>query len=62
MGGESGSEIIVHPPEVREPVPLTIHHLPVAVTFALFQVGASWGDRGVGTQGREGGCVWGGVG
>eukprot|EP00198_Chlamydomonas_reinhardtii_P014113 XP_001703450.1 3'-5' exoribonuclease PH component of the exosome [Chlamydomonas reinhardtii] len=39
VGGESGSEIIVHPPEVREPVPLTIHHLPVAVTFALFQAG-----------------------
>ncbi|KAG2450140.1 hypothetical protein HYH02_000243 [Chlamydomonas schloesseri] len=39
VGGESGSEIIVHPPEVREPVPLTIHHLPVAVTFALFQGG-----------------------
>ncbi|GLC35680.1 hypothetical protein PLESTB_000483100 [Pleodorina starrii] len=39
VGGESGTEILVHPPEVREPLPLTIHHLPVAVTFALFQGG-----------------------
>ncbi|KAG2500081.1 hypothetical protein HYH03_002358 [Edaphochlamys debaryana] len=39
VGGASGNEIIVHPPEVREPVPLTIHHLPVAVTFALFKGG-----------------------
>ncbi|GLI69262.1 hypothetical protein VaNZ11_013844, partial [Volvox africanus] len=39
VGGESGTEIMVHPPEVREPLPLTIHHLPVSVTFALFQGG-----------------------
>ncbi|GIL51695.1 hypothetical protein Vafri_7633, partial [Volvox africanus] len=39
VGGESGTEIVVHPPEVREPLPLTIHHLPVSVTFALFQGG-----------------------
>ncbi|EFJ39971.1 hypothetical protein VOLCADRAFT_108396 [Volvox carteri f. nagariensis] len=39
VGGESGTDILVHPPEVREPLPLTIHHLPVAVTFGLFQGG-----------------------
>ncbi|XP_031393439.1 exosome complex component RRP45A-like isoform X2 [Punica granatum] len=35
LGGEDGQEVIVHPPEAREPLPLTIHHIPVAVTFAL---------------------------
>ncbi|KAK1399998.1 Guanosine pentaphosphate synthetase I/polyribonucleotide nucleotidyltransferase [Heracleum sosnowskyi] len=35
LGGEDGQEVIVHPPEVREPVPLIIHHLPVAVTFGF---------------------------
>ncbi|KAI5673917.1 hypothetical protein M9H77_14281 [Catharanthus roseus] len=34
--GEDGQEVIVHPPEVREPLPLIIHHLPIAVTFAFF--------------------------
>ncbi|KAA8533097.1 hypothetical protein F0562_033370 [Nyssa sinensis] len=36
LGGEDGQEVIVHPPEVREPLPLVIHHLPIAVTFAFF--------------------------
>ena len=31
VGGESGQEVIVHPPHVKEPVPLNIHHLPLAV-------------------------------
>lgn len=35
LGGEDGQEVIVHPPEVREPLPLIIHHLPVAVTFGF---------------------------
>ncbi|XP_059315301.1 exosome complex component RRP45A-like isoform X1 [Lycium ferocissimum] len=35
LGGDDGQEVIVHPPEVREPLPLTIHHLPIAVTFAF---------------------------
>ncbi|KAL3512632.1 hypothetical protein ACH5RR_025349 [Cinchona calisaya] len=35
LGGEDGQEVIVHPPEVREPLPLIIHHLPIAVTFAF---------------------------
>ena len=26
--------------QVKEPVPLTIHHIPLAVTLALFQVAA----------------------
>jgi exosome complex component RRP45 len=36
LGGEDGQEVIVHPPEVREPLPLIIHHLPIAITFAFF--------------------------
>ncbi|XP_050274506.1 exosome complex component RRP45A-like isoform X2 [Quercus robur] len=36
LGGEDGQQVIVHPPEVREPLPLIIHHLPIAVTFAFF--------------------------
>ncbi|CAA7400323.1 unnamed protein product [Spirodela intermedia] len=36
IGGEDGQEITIHPPEVREPLGLIIHHLPVAVTFGIF--------------------------
>ncbi|XP_065877029.1 exosome complex component RRP45B-like [Euphorbia lathyris] len=36
LGGEDGQEVIVHSPEVKEPLPLIIHHLPIAVTFAFF--------------------------
>ncbi|KAI3461130.1 hypothetical protein Pfo_017793 [Paulownia fortunei] len=35
LGGEDGQEVIIHPPEVREPLPLIVHHLPIAVTFAF---------------------------
>ncbi|KAG6405375.1 hypothetical protein SASPL_132964 [Salvia splendens] len=35
LGGEDGQEVIMHPPEVREPLPLIVHHLPIAVTFAF---------------------------
>ncbi|XP_031099458.1 exosome complex component RRP45A-like isoform X1 [Ipomoea triloba] len=39
LGGEDGKEIILHPPEVREPLPLVIHHMPIAVTFAFIGKG-----------------------
>lgn len=35
LGGEDGQEVVVHSPEVKEPLPLTIHHLPIAVSFAF---------------------------
>ncbi|KAL8483607.1 hypothetical protein ACS0TY_026336 [Phlomoides rotata] len=35
LGGDDGQEVIIHPAEVREPLPLIVHHLPVAVTFAF---------------------------
>ena len=38
VGGVSGTEVIVHPPEIKEPLPLTIHHLPIAITFGTFEV------------------------
>ncbi|CAN0922477.1 Exosome complex component RRP45B [Linum grandiflorum] len=34
--GENGQEVVVHPPEVKEPLPLIVHHIPIAVTFAFF--------------------------
>lgn len=37
LEGDDGQEVIVHPTEVREPLPLIIHHLPIAVTFAFFR-------------------------
>ncbi|KAL2650115.1 hypothetical protein R1flu_018243 [Riccia fluitans] len=36
IGGHDGQEVIVHPPEVREPVSLILHHYPIAVSFAFF--------------------------
>ncbi|GLT46487.1 hypothetical protein SLA2020_202340 [Shorea laevis] len=29
-------QVIVHPPEVREPLPLTVDHFPIAITFGFF--------------------------
>ncbi|KAL2347285.1 hypothetical protein Fmac_001285 [Flemingia macrophylla] len=36
LSGEDGQEVVVHPPEQRDPIPLIIHHLPIAVTFGFF--------------------------
>lgn len=35
LGGEDGQEVIIHPPEMREPLPLILHHLPIAITFGF---------------------------
>eukprot|EP00013_Stygamoeba_regulata_P022040 CAMPEP_0177660374 /NCGR_PEP_ID=MMETSP0447-20121125/18004_1 /TAXON_ID=0 /ORGANISM="Stygamoeba regulata, Strain BSH-02190019" /LENGTH=321 /DNA_ID=CAMNT_0019165431 /DNA_START=73 /DNA_END=1034 /DNA_ORIENTATION=- len=32
-----GDDVTVHPPRERQPVPLTVHHIPVPVTFAFFE-------------------------
>ena len=37
-GGGEGQQVVVHPPDVREPLPLSIHHTPLCITFASFQV------------------------
>ncbi|XP_010669946.1 exosome complex component RRP45A isoform X2 [Beta vulgaris subsp. vulgaris] len=34
-GGEDRQKVVVHPPEVHEPLALIVHHLPIAVTFAF---------------------------
>ncbi|WVZ59597.1 hypothetical protein U9M48_009715 [Paspalum notatum var. saurae] len=39
VGGDDGQQVIVHDPEVRDPIPFTIHHMPIAVTFAYFGEG-----------------------
>ena len=36
--GDGEGQLVVHPPEVREPQPLSLHHLPFAISFALFEV------------------------
>ncbi|KAB2037145.1 hypothetical protein ES319_D03G054400v1 [Gossypium barbadense] len=36
LGGEDGQEVIIHPPEMRDPLPLIVHHLPIAITFGFF--------------------------
>ncbi|KAL5668169.1 hypothetical protein ACJX0J_020390, partial [Zea mays] len=39
VGGDDGQQVTVHDPEVRDPLPLTIHHMPIAITFAYFGEG-----------------------
>ncbi|XP_074586629.1 exosome complex component RRP45A-like isoform X1 [Curcuma longa] len=39
LGGDNDQDIIVHDPKVVEPLPLIIHHLPIAVTFAFYNEG-----------------------
>ncbi|PWZ04160.1 Exosome complex component RRP45B [Zea mays] len=39
VGGDDGQQVTSHDPEVRDPLPLTIHHMPIAVTFAYFGEG-----------------------
>ncbi|KFO87993.1 Exosome complex component RRP45, partial [Buceros rhinoceros silvestris] len=34
-----GQEVTVYTPEERDPVPLSIHHMPICVSFAFFQQG-----------------------
>lgn len=41
LGGENGQEVVIHDTEIREPLPLIVHHVPVAVTFAFFNEGDS---------------------
>ncbi|KZV56470.1 hypothetical protein F511_08368 [Dorcoceras hygrometricum] len=38
LGGDNEQEVIIHSPEVREPLPLIVHHLPVAITFAFIGI------------------------
>jgi exosome complex component RRP45 len=40
VGGDNSQDVIIHPPEEREPLPLIIHHLPIAFTFGFFNKGS----------------------
>ncbi|KAF8053418.1 hypothetical protein N665_1417s0015 [Sinapis alba] len=39
VGGENNQEVTIHSLEEREPLPLIIHHLPIAFTFGFFNKG-----------------------
>ncbi|ESQ44029.1 hypothetical protein EUTSA_v10005979mg [Eutrema salsugineum] len=39
VGGENSQDVIIHSPEEREPLPLIIHHIPIAFTFGFFNKG-----------------------
>ena len=34
------NEVIVHPPALRAPVPLALHHTPYCITFAFYRAAA----------------------
>ncbi|XVF30481.1 hypothetical protein REPUB_Repub16aG0061700 [Reevesia pubescens] len=36
LGVEDGQEVTIHPPEMKDPVPLIVHHLPITITFGFF--------------------------
>ncbi|XP_053399917.1 exosome complex component RRP45-like [Mercenaria mercenaria] len=35
----SGDEITIHPASEKDPVPLSVHHMPICVSFAFFEQG-----------------------
>ncbi|KAJ1981855.1 3'-5'-exoribonuclease [Dimargaris xerosporica] len=37
-----GEDVTIHPLDERNPVPLSIHHVPISVTFAFFEAGNLW--------------------
>eukprot|EP00803_Ostreobium_quekettii_P000017 evm.model.scf_789.4 EVM.evm.TU.scf_789.4 scf_789:41473-48034(-) len=39
VGEGQEASFVVHSPEVRDPLPLTLHHLPIAISFACFENG-----------------------
>ncbi|CAI5510047.1 unnamed protein product, partial [Closterium sp. Naga37s-1] len=39
VGGDDGMQVVVHSVEEHDPIPLTVHNLPLAVTFAFFNDG-----------------------
>ncbi|MCO5570591.1 hypothetical protein L7F22_024316 [Adiantum nelumboides] len=36
LAGDQGQDVVIYPPEVREPVPLIVHYLPISFTFGFF--------------------------
>lgn len=37
--GIQGDEVTVYPPEERDPIPLSVYHMPISVSFSFFQQG-----------------------
>lgn len=33
-----GSKVVIHHTDEKEPHPLALHHVPICVTFAIFEV------------------------
>ncbi|KAJ4975400.1 hypothetical protein NE237_000506 [Protea cynaroides] len=54
LGGEDGQEVIIHPPEVKEPLPLIIHHLPIAAVDPTHYEEAVMGGRMTATLNSNG--------
>jgi len=38
----TGEETIIHSPAERDPIPLSLHHYPVCVSYAVFNSGYVW--------------------
>jgi exosome complex component RRP45 len=39
----TGEETVIHDPSEKEPIPLSLHHFPVCVSYAVFNKGCVWG-------------------
>ncbi|XP_010766925.1 exosome complex component RRP45-like, partial [Notothenia coriiceps] len=37
--GIQGDEVTVYSPEERDPIPLSVYHMPISVSFSFFQQG-----------------------
>ena len=48
------NELIVHPPALRAPVPLALHHTPYCVTFAFYRASSSDPSKTTTTSGAGG--------
>lgn len=35
----NGEEVIIHSPAEKDPIPISLHHHPVAIAFAIFNKG-----------------------
>lgn len=56
-GDGERAAVTLHAPDAREPLPLSLHHLPLAVSFALFEV-RGFARPGEGSGERYPRAVW----
>lgn len=38
----TGEQTVIHDPSERDPIPLTLHHYPVCLTYAFFNAGKNF--------------------